>query len=543
MFKKILFITIYFTVSVLGQKKAVQNTNLTPPKLVVGIVVDQMRYDFLYRYQAKYGKGGFNRLMKEGFNCKNLHYNYAPTVTAAGHSAIFTGSAPALSGIAGNEWYDRKLGRTVYCTEDSTTKTIGNKTNAGKMSPKNLEVSSIADQLRIAQMFQNKTIGIALKDRGAILPAGHTANAAYWFDGYDGNWISSSFYIENLPLWVQNFNELKSPNKFLNTTWNTLLPIEKYTESTPDDEVYEGRMPGEKQSTFPHELIGSRGNIYETIKTTPFGNTITKDFALAAIDGENLGKGKFTDFLSVSFSSPDYAGHAFGPQSIEIEDIYLRLDKDIEEMLLALDKKVGVNEYVVFLSADHGVADVPGFWIQNRLPAGVINPYEPIKKIKATLKEKYNSDKIIEGEANYQIYLDKAELKRLNISISDVYEFLKPIIMDIEGIGNFINLHHLSAMNLPTDIEQKIKNGLHPTRSGDLYIMTKPQWIASRPTGTTHGSAYNYDSHVPVLFFGKNIPKGETVERYSITDIAPTIANILNILAGSGNMGNPIPMK
>jgi predicted AlkP superfamily pyrophosphatase or phosphodiesterase len=543
MFKnKILFalIGIFILNKAIGQA---EKTTIAKPKLVVGIVVDQMRYDFLYRFQGKYGKGGFNRLMTEGYNCKNLHYNYGPTVTAAGHAAIFTGSVPNLNGIAGNEWYDIYNNKTVYCVSDSTVTSVGAEGTEGKMSPRNLLVSTVTDQLRLATMFKNKTIGIALKDRGAVLPAGHTANAAYWFEAKNGNWISSSFYMLELPKWVTKFNDKKFANKYLNTSWETTKNISTYTESEPDDQPYESKLPGETNAVFPHELLASRGNIYEILKTTPFGNTLTLEFAKAALEGENLGQGKETDFLTVSFSSPDYAGHAFGPYSKEVEDIYIRLDQDLEELLNCLDKKCGKGNYTVFLSADHGVADIPAMWNKYKMPAGVANASKIYNDAKALLVEKLGAGNWILNGDNYQFYLNQELMGQKNVSTKQVYEILKASVIKQAGIADFLNLEDLANANLPESLKKSLSNGRNTIRSGQLMVLPKPMWFYGRSTGTTHGTIYSYDTHVPALFYGWGIPVGQSVERYSISDIAPTIANLLQILPPSGTIGNPIPFK
>jgi predicted AlkP superfamily pyrophosphatase or phosphodiesterase len=539
---KQIILILSFLIGTIGHSQSVTKVP-NKPKLVVGIVVDQMRYDFLYRYETKYCKGGFKRLLSEGFNARNLHYNYGPTVTAAGHAAIFTGSIPSINGMIGNDWYDQRFQKSIYCTEDSTVKTVGTSSSAGKMSPKNLLVSTITDQLRIANNFRSKTIGIAMKDRGSILPAGHTANGAYWFDSSDGSWITSTFYMDDLPQWVKDYNAKKVANKYINTIWNTILPIEKYTESTADNQPYETKFAGETKTVFPHELLGTRGNIYEMIKTTPFGNTLTKEFALAAIENENLGKGEFTDFLTVSFSSPDYVGHAFGPNAIETEDTYIRLDKDLEEILNTLDQKLGKNNYLVFLSADHGVADVPGFWKQNKLPAGILQSVGIRNLANEALKLKFGLNDIIKAEDNSQFYLNHSLLKEKNISVSQVYDEIKGAVLGVDGIADVINLQDFNSSNVPESLLYKIKNGYNTKRSGDIMMLSRPQWFTGRSTGTTHGSIYNYDTHVPALFFGWKIPKGESAIRYSISDIAPTIANLLNILEPSGNIGTPIIMK
>ena len=339
------------------------------PALVVGIVVDQMRYDYLYKYQDRYSDNGFKRLMREGLNCQDNHYNYAPTVTAAGHASVYTGTVPAVHGIVGNDWTDVATGKKVYCTEDSTVTTVGTTGKTGFMSPKNLWTSTITDQLRISQNFRSKTIAIALKDRGAILPGGHTANGSYWYDSKEGRWITSTFYMKELPSWVQKFNAEEKALKYVKQGWNTLYPIDTYVQSAEDNLPFEGKLPSEKTPTFPHALEGP--NPLEIIRSTPYGNSITKDFALKAIEEEKLGQNNNTDFLAVSFSSTDYVGHAFGPQSIELEDTYLRLDRDIAEILSYLDKQFGKDRVLVFLTADHAVAEVPGYLQSKKMPGGV----------------------------------------------------------------------------------------------------------------------------------------------------------------------------
>ena len=544
--KLIPFLLLFFIITSLSAQKkkstvSFEASNADKPKLVVGIVVDQMRYDFLYRYSEKYSSGGFKRLMNEGFNCRNNHYDYAPTVTAAGHAAIFTGSIPAINGIIGNEWFNQKTGKSVYCVEDSSVRTVGSDSNAGLMSPKNLLVSTITDQLKIANNFESKTIGIALKDRGSILPAGHTANAAYWFDSKNGAWITSSFYMNDLPQWVKDFNSMKMPQKYMAEGWKTLLPIEKYTESTADNQAYEAKLSGEKTATFPHELAAQSGvNLLEVIRTTPFGNTLTKDFALVAIQNENLGKSPKTDFLTISFSSPDYVGHAFGPNSIEVEDTYLRLDKDIEEILTSLDNSLGKGNYLVFLSADHGVADVPGFWQSQKLPAGVVDAAMSSREVKTALKTAFGEGEFIIAEDNSQLYLNANLMEEKKISYTQIYEIVRKTLLKRDDVADVIDLHNLANSTLPDYQLSYVKNGFNPRRSGDIMVVLNPSWFAGRKQGTTHGSLYRYDTHVPLLFYGWKIKSGETTLRTNISDISPTVADLLNILEPNGSVGNVI---
>ncbi len=521
-------------------KKSVQRTMPDRPKLVVGIVVDQMRYDFLFRYSEKYGKGGFKRLLGEGFNCAYTHYNYMPTITAPGHTSIYTGSVPAIHGIVGNEWFDRSLGRDVYCTEDTTVVTAGNNPSpAGRMSPRNVLASTITDQLKIATNFKSKVIGVSQKDRGAIIPAGHTADGAYWFDSRDGSFITSTFYMKDVPKWVKDFNAKKLANKYLEKPWTTLLPIEQYTESTADDMPYEQPIPGEKKPVFPHEVGGTFQGFYENFRKTPFGNSITKDFALEALKNEKLGKGNVTDFLAVSFSSTDYVGHSFGPNSIETEDTYLRLDKDIEELLTFLDSWVGKENVLVFLSADHGVADVWGFSNEHHIAAGSLD--KVTVKARNVLNQAYGEADWIQYYGNYQLYLNPDVMKAKKLTYSDVYPMLRDSIVQMKGVANFVNLHSLEAVSMNDNQAYFVKNGYHPRRGGDFMLVSEPGWQDGyTKAGTGHGTLYNYDSHVPCLFYGWKIPHGRTGASTYVADIAATVSYLLDILEPSGCVGKPV---
>jgi hypothetical protein len=442
----------------------------------------------------------------------------------------------------GNDWFDPIQGKGVYCAEDNTVETVGStNVSAGKMSPRNLLTSTITDQLQIGTNFRSKTIGIAIKDRGAILPAGHTATGAYWFDSRTGNWITSTYYTKELPKWAQDVNDKKLATEYMKRGWNTLLPIEQYVESTADNKPYESKLPGAATPTFPYDLAGLSGDAFGIVATTPWGNTITKDMAIAAIKGENMGKGSETDFLAVSFSSPDYVGHAFGPNSIEVEDTYLRLDREFAELFSFLDSWTGKGNYTVFLTADHGVMDVPAFWEEHHLPAGVLDTGLLQAKINESLTDVFGKGDYIRANENYQLYLNRATLKQKKIDVEDVYEVVREAILPIDGVADVINLKDLGKTHLNSYQTELYKNGVNAKRSGDIQIVTQPGWFSGRTTGTTHGSPYNYDTHVPLLFYGWGVPKGETLRRTTIADIAPTMAALLHLLPPSGNVGNPIP--
>ena len=523
-------------------KKTSKSVPLQRPKLVVGIVVDQMRYDYLYRFYDKYSEGGFKKLMNEGFNCRNNHYHYAATYTGPGHAQIFNGSSPSLSGIVGNDWYDKSWGRMRYCTEDTTERAVGNNSVAGKMSPRNMWVDNICDQLKIASIGRSKVVGVALKDRGAILPAGHAANAAYWFDSKDGNWISSTYYMTQLPQWAQDFNARKLPAQYAQQTWEPLLPLEQYTESTIDDAPFENVLQGETKPVFPHSFVAAMGNKFEELRTSPFGDQLTKEMALAALKGENMGRGKETDFLCVSFSSPDYIGHRFGPQSVEAQDEFLRLDKVMAEMLTALDAQVGKGNYLVFLSADHGVAETPGFERSLKIPASNYEYGELVNaSVEAALDTAFGQARWLQAYYNQEIYLNPKALTEQKVTIAAAFEVVKAALLKKKGILNVVNFHHLEQSVLPLGVLDMIRNVYHPQRSGDFYVLFEPNLLEGyRKGGSSHGTTYAYDTHVPLLFYGWGIKAGQTLGRTHIHDIAPTVAALLKILEPNGCVGNPI---
>ncbi len=539
--KKIILLLCLFGLSAQAQQNSIPvKATTSQPKLVVGIVVDQMGYDFLVRYDAKYGKDGFKRLVREGFSCKNAHYNYIPTYTAPGHTCVYTGSVPAITGIAGNDWFDQRTGKSVYCTDDSTARTVGSESLAGQMSPRNLLVTTVTDQLKLSNNLKSKVIGVALKDRGAILPAGHLANGAYWFDSFSGNWITSDYYLKELPGWVNEFNNRKLSSKYLSQPWTPLLNAAQYTESTADDQPFEGVFQGETKPVFPHDLPKLKKADFELIRTTPFGNTLTKDIALAAIKGENLGKGGATDFLTVSFSSTDYVGHQYGPHAIETQDTYLRLDRDIAELLTFLDGYLGKANVLVFLSADHGVAPVADYMQRLHVPSGIFDGRKIIGDLKKKLAADLGEGDWIRSYQNQQLYLNHSLLQQKDKDMEDVFKTIAPYLLQQDGVADVVNLHEIGESNLPDYLVGYLKNGIHRKRSGDIYLALEPNWMEGRKQGTTHATFYNYDTHVPMIFYGGLVKPGSSVSRVHVTDIAPTIAQLLNIQEPNGCIGTPV---
>ncbi|SFC83250.1 Predicted pyrophosphatase or phosphodiesterase, AlkP superfamily [Algibacter pectinivorans] len=516
-----------------------QNDN---PKLVVGIVVDQMRYDYLTRFYNKYGDGGFKRMMDEGFNCKNNHYNYVPTYTAPGHASIYSGTTPKYHGIIGNNFYDREIKKTVYCAGDENVEPVGTKHKAGKMSPHRMKTTTFADENRLFTQMRGKTIGISIKDRGAILPAGHTANAAYWFHGSDeGSFISSSFYMNTLPKWVKKFNDSNVAESYLKP-WNTLYNISTYTESGSDLNDFEGTFKGKETATFPYDLgvLKDKNGNFDIIKGTPYGNSIVADFAIAAIKGEALGEDEITDVLTVSFSSTDYVGHKFGVNSKEVEDTYIRLDKDLERLFQALDTEVGKGEYTVFLTADHAAIDVPSYLQSVKIPAGYVNNDERKKQFNAFLIETYGTTEILENISNDQIFLNREKIKALNLNLQDVQEAIVNEQITYKNIYKAYTATSMGSVNFVEGIEALMQKGFNQKASGDVLLLNDPAYISYSKVGSTHGSGLNYDTHVPLLFFGKGIKKGDTLKKTEITDIAPTMSALLGTSFPNFSIGQPL---
>ncbi len=541
----VLFLIAFGAVSSYGQKKS-KNDNVdelrTSPKLVVGIVVDQMRYDYLTRFWNHFDEGGFKRLVNDGFNCKNNHFNYAPTSTGPGHTSVYTGSAPATHGVIGNNWYDKVADEEVYCASDDSYASVGTTSDAGKMSPHRMNVTTITDELRLHTQMRGKTIAVAFKDRGAVLPGGHTANAAYWFHGSDeGNWITSTYYMNELPKWVNSFNSSDIVEQY-KKPWTTAKPINTYVESGRDNNTYEGLLDGEATPMFPHDLpkLWEGNGKYNILKVTPYGNSITTDFAIAAIEGEDLGKDQNTDFLAVSFSSTDYVGHFYGVNSKEIQDTYIRLDADLQRLFKTLDKKVGEGEYTVFLTADHGAVNVPAYLKDQKIPAGYIEFDDMKSEFEEFLKYKFGTTDIVKNFSNYQYFLDHKVIKNLDIEVADAQQIIAKELLNYEGVDQVYTGQQMWQNNYTSGIPYILQNGYNQKRSGDVLLVLKPGVISYSRTGSTHGSPQIYDTHVPLLFYGKGVKKGSTNQRTEIPDIAPTLASMLGIAFPNGTTGKPI---
>lgn len=515
-------------------------TGVQRPKLVVGIVIDQMRWDYLYRYQKRYTDSGFMRLLNEGFSCENTVIPYVPSVTAIGHTCIYTGGVPSIHGIAGNNFV--KNGEKVYCTDDDTVKPVGSNSEAGLMSPRNLWATTIGDEMKIASNGRAKVVGVALKDRASILPAGHNPDGAFWFDDKSGNFITSTYYMNQLPKWVEAFNGKKLPEHYLSEKWNTLYPKDTYTESTSDENEYENGIKKGVKATLPlnlPELYKKYG--YNIIRNTPFGNSLTFDMAKAAIDGEQLGADDETDLLAVSCSSTDYIGHQVGTHAVETEDTYLRLDKAIADFLSYLDAKVGKGNYLVFLSADHGAMNNVRFLQDRRIPAGNWDDDTAAKKLNEVLAKEFpNTGDLVKTVMNYQVFFNREVIKNQHLDFAKIKQTVVDFLKEDSCVMYACDMEKTMTESIPEEVKYRIVNGYNRERSGDVQIVLKPNFYTHGMKGTDHGAWNLYDTHIPLVFMGWGIKHGATTKRTFMTDIAPTIGTLIHVQAPNGCVGQPI---
>ena len=508
----------------------------TPPKLVVGIVVDQMRVDNIYRYWDNFGEGGFKRLVREGSFQRDAHFDYMPTFTAPGHASIYTGTTPAHHGIVSNYPYRQEIKRSWYCAQDTTVASVGTSDLRAQRSPYQLLATTLADELELRTDRRSRTVGIALKDRSAIMPIGRTGDAAYWYmGGKEGKFVTSSWYRKELPAWLDAFNAKTLPHKYLERTWELALPRERYHTPLPDDNPYEEPFGKHLRPTLPVDLAALRegGEDLGLLVYTPWGNTITTDMAIAAILGDSLGADDVTDLLALSYSSPDELGHMMGQRSLENEDMYIRLDIELARLLAFLDKQVGKAQYTLFLTADHGGADVPAYLRDLKGSAG----YTSMKGLGAWLSERGLGEHI-EIIRQGQVYL-------LSDAPAGTADAIARALNESPEIACALSAERLQQMDELRGSVRHLARGYMPDRCGDVLFAMQPGYFeeeyGNQGMGTTHGSPWNYDTQIPVIFFGKGIKRGEVLRRTSITDIAPTISAILGMALPNAADGRVVP--
>ncbi|TXI79446.1 MAG: alkaline phosphatase family protein [Flavobacteriales bacterium] len=521
----------------------------TPPKLVVGIVVDQMRVDYIYRFWDNLGDGGFKRMVREGAFMRNTHYDYAPTHTAPGHASVYTGTTPMHHGIVANDMYVRATGGGLYCVQDDAVSGVGGTGHKGQRSPLNLLSGTITDELERRTEGRSKTIGVAMKDRGAILPIGRTGDAAYWFfEGTDGQFATSTWYMKELPDWVKTFNARGLARKYLSEPWDLLLPRDRYHTPLPDDNPYEEPLAGSAKATLPMDvkaMYEASGRSTVLLRFIPASNTYTTDMALAALEGEAMGRDQVTDLLAISYSAPDELGHEMGPRSLELEDMYLRLDRELERLMNALDANVGKGQYTLFLTADHAVVDVPAYLRDQKASAGYVEVKTLVDQVEAGLSRRFGAGHWVRKRLKEQLFLNDSLIAARGLDPVVVQRAAADELLKHPQVADAITAADLARDTHASGLRRSIQRGFMPMRSGDVCYVMRPSHLAAyanaNQRGTDHGSPWNYDTNVPLLMVGAGVKHVEVVRRVSITDVAPTIAMIVGCALPDAAIGDPIP--
>lgn len=512
------------------------------PKLIVGIVVDQMRYDYIERFSAGYGTNGFARLKREGSNFTNAHFNYVPTYTAPGHATVYTGTTPHYHGIISNDWYEGTEDKEIYVVDDPAYETVGSSTTAGKSSPHRLKTPTITDQFKIDNP-NSRVFSVSIKDRGSVLPGGFMANGAWWYDGKSGNFVTSTYYQKTQPEWAESFNSKQVAKSLMAKSWDLLANSDLYRVQTKDEVPWEYDIFKENDHSFPHDFSGlTESEKLDKIKTTPFGNEILLQFAESLISGENIGKKRDADFLAISFSSPDYIGHTYGPNSVEVMDTYLRLDKQLARLLAILDKQVGKGNYLLFLTADHAVGEAHGFLEESQIPHGYYSRKAIADSLSVFLKNKFGVSDLVINISNNQVFLNHAVADKNKINFEELQNVTGYWIRTNMDLVSEIQLRkNLDGKSAKRDMESMILNGWNPARSGDVAFLLRPHFLEGKTDiGATHGSPFRYDTHVPILFYGWNVPAQENNEPAYVVDVAATVADLLHIQPPPACIGVPL---
>jgi len=486
------------------------------PKLILAVVVDQFRYDYLTRFRADY-HGGFDRLLSHGAVFTNAHHIHFPTVTAIGHSTFLSGATPSISGIIGNEWYDRETGRPVTSVSDASTQLLGGVPGAAGSSPRRLLVSTIGDELKIAGKG-TKVVGVSIKDRSAILPVGHMADAAYWFDSDTNHFVSSTYYMKELPEWVAAINAERPIWKYLGAPWFAA-----------------DAKPGDKP--FCSMAAGGDVPYCGPIEATPFGNELLENFAERAIAHENLGQHDGSDILALSFSANDYAGHALGPDAPQIRDISIRTDQLLGKLMDFIEGRIGKGNSLVVLTADHGVAPIPEVNEARKMPGGRLDAAQYAKSIADALSTKFGQAAWFASDAGGLIYLNYETIARNKANAREVRRVAAEAARSLPHIARVFTRDELENSEGAADpVGRAVLLGFYEPRWGDLVLLPEPYYMFSS-SGTTHGLPYGYDTHVPLIFLGSGIRAGVRHERVAVNDVAATLAALLEVEAPSGCFG------
>jgi len=542
--KKFLFIFIVL-VSLFGSVFSQQRMSIPSerPKLIIEIIVSQMRYDYIHRYWDKFGEDGFKLLVNEGAFCKNARYNYLLTQSYPGIATIATGSNPMVHGVISNKWYGKSNGVQVDAVADDKMNTVGGSFFSGKFSPKNVITSTFGDELNLYDPL-SKVIGVSLDAGSAILSTGHNPTGSYWFDTEKGNWVTSSFFMSELPAWADTFNTKKFAKLYAEREWSASKPINTYDEADTNKvkvpEVKKKLI--DKLKTMLDGVIQKKSPTlsYLPMLESPYGNLLAKDFAIASIAGENLGADEHTDLLTLTFSVNRNIGLKYGPQSIEVEDTYIKLDKELAHFLKFLNETVGRENILVVLTSDQGIASTPAYLEKSKIPGGYFDPNKAMALLGSYLKAIYGQGNWVTTYNEKQIYLNHRIIEDSNLKLAEVQQKIADFMLEFSGVSNAITSSTLQSSNFTTGIFEKFQNSYNQRRSGDIILNFEPGWVESNGSITSGNSAYSYDVHVPLIWYGWKVKRRSILSPVNMTDISPTLSTLLGITWPNGATGNPI---
>ncbi|HVN58548.1 MAG TPA: alkaline phosphatase family protein [Bacteroidales bacterium] len=515
------------------------------PKLIVGIVVEQMRYDQLERLRDKLGENGIRKLLNEGTYYKNAGYDYMLTQSAPGHATIATGTQPSLHGIISDSWYLQLKNELVYCTQDNSVNPVGGSYESGMHSPVNLISSTFSDELALATNNKSRIFAIGIKESSAILSGGHSARGVYWFDNTTGTWMTSTWYTDSLPAWVNDFNALKLSESYLNSPWTLLRDKSFYEDCLPDSNGFELGFKG--KNFFPYDLkkMSSSGLInikrdYSLIRETPFSNSFTTDLALRLIKEEGLGKDEVPDYLSINYSATDYIARRFGPSSVESADAILRLDDEIARLLKYLNDSVGKKNVLVYFTAAHGICEIPSILEKNHIAAGYFRQNQALQLLKSYLNAIYGQGDWVKGYFQKQVFLNRTLIEDAKIPLEEIQKKAARFLVQFSGVASAYPYSAFEASDFGDGLQKKIVSNFTPQRSGDIIITLNPGWVEKNDDVTDSNSPYEYDSHVPLVWYGWAVNRATVTRKVSITDIAPTLSSLCRVPNPNACTGEPL---
>ena len=516
------------------------------PRLVIGIIVEQLKYDQLERFRDRFGEDGIKRLLNEGTYFKNASFEYMLTQSASGHATISTGTEPSYHGITSDNWFLPLKNELIYCTRDLEVNPVGGSYEAGLNSPVNLQASTFSDELEMATNKNSRVFGVGIKDNSAILSTGHSADGVYWFDNTSGTWMTSTYYLKALPSWIADFNATGYSETYLNGTWDLLKPAKDYADCQPDSNSYEAGFGS--GNNFPYDLRKIRSKVngstktdYSLLRETPAGNSLTTKFAIKLMEKERLGKDDVTDYLSVCYSSTDYIGHRFGPSSVEMGDAILRLDGDIKDLLAYVVDSIGKKNVLIYFTSAHGISEIPAILEKNRIPAGYFRQNQALQLLRSYLNAVYGEGNWVKGYSERQIFLNRTLIEDARLSLEDVQKKVARFLVQFTGVAAAYPYSAFEANDFGNGNLRKIINNFNPQRSGDVIVTLNPGWVErDGDYVTNHNSPYEYDNHVPLIWYGWTVNRSTVTRKVNMTDIAATLSSLCKVPSPNACTGEPM---